>query len=236
MRSAMGGLALLAALGGCDVIEKARDLGRHPPAELEKFGMATRTRIDDEHRVVFEAMVEAKADASWGEALTAIGMQDGLRCDDGGPLTPISTEPVESDGYLARDFDKTYPAGTHFRYVFLCTARYPRTATYPRDLDHAEQAGRMAAAFRDEHPGEHQVQWRAGRYGYKRTKYDAVMLAIGSLLMEARHSCATGSLLVRDMALLEEEPDPDPPLGRHPPMREFMVGGILDCQAPAPAP
>lgn len=200
----------------------------------DKFGTATRTRLPGEGRKTFEAMIESTADANWREAMSVLTLQDALRCDDGGPHGPVSSAPNDSDGDWPEDMDRNYPPGTLFRYVYVCTSEYPRTVTFPRDLEFADYAGHVAAVLGEDRIDHQRVVMQIGRHGHKRSKYDAVMAGIGSMLMNARRYCPGAELLVRDLVLLEREPDPNPPLGPFPPLQEFLLGGVLECQAPAP--
>ncbi len=227
-------LCLLAALAGCDVVEQARERELRRATGADKFGAATRTRLPREGGRVFEAMIESTADANWTEALSVLTLQDAVRCDDGGPLGPLSSEPRDSEGPLFMDMGRSYPPGTLFRYVYACTSEYPRTVSIPRDLEMADYASHVAAALGEERIDHQRVVMWIGRHGHKRSKYDAVMAGIGSMLMTSRHYCPEAELLVRDLVLLEKEPDPNPPLGPFPPVEEFLLGGVLECQAPAP--
>lgn len=237
-RIVVGGLvlAMLGGVSGCDVLERLQGPPPLDTPELRKFGMATRTQVADEDRILFEAMVESTTEASWAEALTVLTLQEVLRCDDGGPFSPVSSAPNDSGGYLPADMDRPHPAGTHFRYVYWCNAHYPRTVSFPRDLDPGEYAGRVAGALGEDRIDHQRVLMRAGAYGHRRSKYEAVMSAVGHLLMSARRYCPGGNTLVRDMVLLEEEADPDPPLGPFPPARKFLVGGVVECQATPASP
>lgn len=229
-------LCLLAALAGCDVVEQAREREMRRATGADKFGTATRTRLPGEERKTFEAMIESTADATWREAMSVLTLQDALRCDDGGPHSPVSSAPNDSDGYWPKDMGRSYPPGTVFRHVYVCTSEYPRTVSIPRDLEMADYASHVAAALGEERIDHQRVVMWIGVYGHKRSKYDAVMSGVGSVLMAARRHCPGAELLVRDLVLLEKEPDPDPPLGRFPPSQEFLLGSVLECQGPARAP
>lgn len=231
-------LCLLAALAGCDVLEQARELKARQQTGQDKFGMATRVRAPGGAADQFEVIIESTQEATKADALLAMSLQEKMACDDGGVVAYQGSTPHEPPDPSPAQEAPVYPAGTVFTFRIRCASQYPNTISYPHDLPH-DQARERAHAALPPAPagGDWEVQVHPGAYHTMYRKYPAVTQIMGRMLMTQQAKCADrGGAVIRDLVLLEEAANPDPPLGPDLGTREFHLAARIGCAEPAVAP
>ena len=231
-------LGLAYGLAGCDAVEGVRDRLSPEEPQLRKFGMATRVRQENGRAGEFEVVIESTEEASWVDAMAAMLLQRKLECDDGGSLSLVDQSPKDPPWQPPQDAPPLHPAGTLFKVHIRCTSTYPRTLPYPFELSREDALERAKAALGPAPQPEGSILvTRQGGYNTSFRKFPAVTQALGGIVLDHQTRCAgQGGVVIYDSVLLEQEVDPDPPLGPDIGQRLFALAAYVACATPAPAP
>lgn len=213
-------LTMAALLGGCDL---ARDAAHAYPARL--FGETTREAdpTDPEGRS-FILRTTSKAEATWGQAMTALSMRS-FYCADGASFTIDLMTPADDE--LARDpAAKKYPAGTLFEQRIRCLVPFPQERVVEPGMSDDEALDRIKSELADGgafDPDRHQVT--RARFNNRNPKYSAVHKALGYMLANGSRYCR-GSGVQFSQVIVDSRPTPQ---GQGLNASDAFVGTELAC-------